>query len=203
MLNQLKDHDDIQGQPRQSSKSSYQEFVPCDEFPNLTVVDLMENSLLQRPHRLDLRSQYESAEGTFRVYKFKWHCPSILITPIMSIFDWAKINALEKKQLNSLEIMRKRICILIPIPTLNGFSEYREGRQPMPSPVTRKSLLEINEELLAEKYDHRQVAQAVEPQKCNSHSVLDVQESRIQLCMRTFRKNASIWNLLQLLISFD
>lgn len=112
---QLQDHDDIQGQPRQSSKSSYQEFVPCDEFPNLTVVDLMENSLLQRPHRLDLRSQYESAE------------------------------------------------------------EYREGREPMPSPVTRKSLLEINEELLAEKYDHRQVAQAVEPQKCKSHSVLDVQ----------------------------
>lgn len=88
---QLQDHDDIQGQSRQSSKNSYQEFVPCDEFPNLTVVDLMETSLLQRPHRLDLRSQYESAE------------------------------------------------------------ENREGREPMPSPVTRKSLLEINEELLAEK----------------------------------------------------
>ena len=59
-------------------------------------------------------------------------------------------------------------------------SEYREGREPMPTPVTRKSILEINEELLAEKYDHRQVAQTVDPQKCKSHSVLDVQESRIQ-----------------------
>jgi len=88
--------------------------------------------------------------------------------------------------------MRKRITISISIPTVNAFSENREGREPMPSPVTRKSLLEINEELLAEKYDHRQVAQTVDPQKCKSHSVLDVQESRIQLCMQTFRKNASV-----------
>lgn len=69
-------------------------------------------------------------------------------------------------------------------------SEYREGREPMPTPVTRKSILEINEELLAEKYDHRQVAQTVDPQKCKSHSVLDVQESRIQFCMKIFRKTA-------------
>ena len=68
-------------------------------------------------------------------------------------------------------------------------SEYREGREPMPSPVTRKSLLEINEELLAEKYDHRQVAQTVDPQKCKSHSVLDVQEKRIQPSIQTSRKN--------------
>lgn len=108
---QLQDHDDLSELPRQTSRPSYYgDYVPCEELPNLTIVDLIENSLLQRPHRLDLQQS-------------------------------------------------------------NGSDVYQESRPPMPSPLMKTSLMKVNEELLAEKYDYRHVAASV-PVK---NSVLDVQ----------------------------